>query len=66
MSEKFSEDRDIVCLELARKAKELVEGMQTRVGRNPDIADFVAAFTPTIKNYEPDELDRWLERRRNG
>ena len=34
---------------LALKAKELVHGMHVRVQRDPDIADFKAAFKPIIQ-----------------
>jgi len=36
---------------LARKARELTEGMWQRVARYPDIADFRAAFLPIIGLY---------------
>lgn len=33
---------------LGRKAKELVEGMKKRAGREPDVADYAAAFRPIL------------------
>lgn len=33
---------------LAAKAKELMSGMRDRVGRDPDVADFAAAFAPLL------------------
>lgn len=37
---------------LARKARELNEGMQERVKRPPDIADFRCAFEPILKVWK--------------
>lgn len=39
---------------LGRKAKELTEGMRSRVHRDPDVADFAAAFAPLLSS---DPLD---------
>jgi len=36
---------------LARKAKELTEGMLLRVGRTPDFADYLAGFLPVLGLY---------------
>lgn len=43
---------------LAKKARELTEGMQNRVKRNPDIADYRTAFLPIITEFlSPDAKD---------
>ena len=40
--------------ELGKKAKDLLEGMQRRVKRDPDIADFSAAFECLLaERYTP-------------
>lgn len=36
---------------LAMKAKELTRGMQQRAKRDPDVADYRAAFLPIIAEY---------------
>jgi hypothetical protein len=38
--------------ELGRKAKELVEGMNKRVNRLPDVADYAAAFMPLLTSVQ--------------
>lgn len=42
----------IILEALARRAKDLTMGMQSRVQRNPDVADYVAAFEDELKRYE--------------
>lgn len=42
---------------LARKARELTEGMRKRTGRDPDVADYRAAFLPILLGcFAPDAL----------
>lgn len=42
---------------LAHRAKFLVEGMQDRVGRLPDVADFKAAFEDELRKGEHEDSD---------
>jgi hypothetical protein len=44
-------EREDLSYTLAMAAKELVEGMQKRVHRNPDIADFRAVFHRVFEEY---------------
>lgn len=45
-----------LAVKLGKKAKELMEGMNKRTHRNPDIADFAASFAPLLppKNVNED------------
>ena len=36
---------------LARKARDLSEGMRDRVKRDPDLADYEAGFTPILDSF---------------
>ena len=37
--------------QLARKARELTDGMMRRVNRQPDVADYRAAFVPILESF---------------
>lgn len=43
--------------DLARKARELLEGMRVRVNRDPDIADYAVAFQKIIDNHVEKEQE---------
>jgi len=44
--------REELIILLAKAAKQLTYGMQDRVKRNPDIADYISCFNRVIKDYE--------------
>lgn len=48
---------------LGHKAKELLVGMQDRVKRNPDVADFAVAFRPLLQQFEKANIDNEQEER---
>jgi hypothetical protein len=52
-----------VSVELGRRAKELAEGMRARIKREPDVADFAAAFAPMLKRFDKQEIDNKSEER---
>lgn len=55
------EIKNDVAVALGAKAKDLMNGMKDRVGRNPDTADFAAAFGPLLKQFEKVEVDNKSE-----
>lgn len=43
---------------LAKKAKELQQGMRQRVQRDPDVADYLACFIKAVMEAEPQTTDK--------
>lgn len=48
----MAEAKNDVAVALGSKAKELMAGMKDRIGREPDVADYAAAFGPLLKKFE--------------